>query len=459
MAGYFKPSIALCFLLSFIGVCGQTVTVNDFFTATTANASGTMAVGTNDLHWKVSNSGINGPYVQALSCGYVYNGWHFSNTLNANWISYPNTCVSGDFAEHSCLNPIDQDRFYKNSFYLPGTGCESTNLTPGLFCLTLDMRADNCIYEVFVNGLSVFTTNIPNPYWHMGFATGAAEVLTLCNNWKSGLNEIIVHVTSSAGAAPTWEGLLATATMTFNGVANQTIVPLSVSATGSTFNCTSQNTGTASVSVISAGANITYTWLPSGGNAATASNLSAGIYTVIVSNGICTKTETVNVHATNVPTLNINGPLKTVCRGESVTLSATGTQFYNWQPGNGNTSSINVLAAGATVYTVTGSNSNGCSSTKTISITGNECTDMERMMAEYTRVSVLPNPSSAFFIVQHPTNTNLTLYNTLGRIVFKSVSKLKETKIDVAHLPDGIYYLSVQTSEQKAETIKVLIER
>src|ERR1044071_5709854 len=64
-----------------------------------------------------------------------------------------------------------------------------------------------------------------------------------------------------------------------------------VLATTSYGQCTGAATATPSGFVTTP----SYTWTPTGGNAATATGLCAGTYTVTASNGLCTATQTVNI--------------------------------------------------------------------------------------------------------------------------------------------------------------------
>src|ERR1044071_10493671 len=59
--------------------------------------------------------------------------------------------------------------------------------------------------------------------------------------------------------------------------------------------CNGQCTGAATATPSGFVTTPSYTWTPTGGNAATATGLCAGTYTVTASNGLCTATQTVNI--------------------------------------------------------------------------------------------------------------------------------------------------------------------
>lgn len=98
----------------------------------------------------------------------------------------------------------------------------------------------------------------------------------------------------------------------------------------------------------------------------TAVNLSAGTYTVVVTDGNGCKDElTETIINVGGPSVNISGA-KPICEGESVTLTAnasggTGPYEYLWSPGGATTSSITVSPTSTTTYTVQVTDANDCS--------------------------------------------------------------------------------------------------
>ncbi len=110
-----------------------------------------------------------------------------------------------------------------------------------------------------------------------------------------------------------------------------------------------------------------YSWVPSGGNGATAAGLSAGIYTCTVTdrNG-CTTTTIDTIRQPN-PLVVTNLATRTKCHGDSTgsdTVFVTGgskTYSYLWSPNTGTTSKITGVPAGT--YTVTVTDNHNCVST------------------------------------------------------------------------------------------------
>lgn len=137
-------------------------------------------------------------------------------------------------------------------------------------------------------------------------------------------------------------------------------------------NCGASN-GSASVVASNGVAPYTYSWAPSGGNNANANGLSAGIYTVTVTDATgCSISDTISVGQGAAPGNIQSSVIDIACFGQntgSATVSVNGGQqpyTYAWSNG-GNTATINNLSAGT--YSVLVTTANGCVTTATVTIT------------------------------------------------------------------------------------------
>ena len=94
-----------------------------------------------------------------------------------------------------------------------------------------------------------------------------------------------------------------------------------------------------------------------------------GTYTLTVTTGTCTASSTVNAVVNSLPIIAVT-PSQTVCPNQSTTLTAVSSNSnltYSWTPAtdlNTNTNDVVIAnTASTTVYSVVGTDGNGCSST------------------------------------------------------------------------------------------------
>lgn len=182
---------------------GPTVTCSSdpdiFNTGYNAATGGKLVRGQLDANWQVTDRRPV-PTPQTASAippdgttwhrAYVGNmavgAWAQSPYNNAEWISRElGTSPSGDW-------------YYRYRFDL------HPDVDPASFGVGLDFMADNAVWEVYVNGVpqSGKTSGLPqnptNPYFHYGFHLVNAAQTSLRHDWRTGANEIVVHVKSGA---------------------------------------------------------------------------------------------------------------------------------------------------------------------------------------------------------------------------------------------------------------------
>ena len=138
--------------------------------------------------------------------------------------------------------------------------------------------------------------------------------------------------------------------------------------------CNGGSNGAASVTPSGGTPGYTYLWSPSGGTAATATGLTAGNYTCIVTDSRgCTTTRSFTI--TQPDALNVaNGSQTNVsCNGgsngsASVSVSGgTGTYTYNWSPSGGTAATATGLTAGN--YTCIVTDANSCTAARSFTLT------------------------------------------------------------------------------------------
>ncbi len=184
--------------------------------------------------------------------------------------------------------------------------------------------------------------------WNPGALVGASVVVTpIVSTTYS------VTGSSAAGCLSTQTVfILITPTPTLNPIASPTSICIGGSSTLSTIGAT------------------TYTWMPGSltGSSIVVSPIISTTYTVTGTNGICNTSATVAVIINPDPTVTAVSNPTAICVGNTATLTGSGASTYTWSPGLLVGTSVTVSPAATTVYTVTGTNVSGCTSTSTVQL-------------------------------------------------------------------------------------------
>ena len=199
-------------------------------------------------------------------------------------------------------------------------------------------------------------------------ATGGVSYLwdnSLGSNANATVNAQGTYTVTVTGA----NGCTATSSVTITE--NRTLPTAGITNNTSTtvLTCT-----TPSISLTATGGG-TYSWNNSLGSNATVTVNTAGTYTVTVtgSNG-CTATASVTITANqtkpSVDIINNSSTAVLSCTTPSISLTATGNGTYSWNNGLGTNATVTVATPGTYVVTVTGSN--GCTETKSVTITSDD---------------------------------------------------------------------------------------
>ena len=143
--------------------------------------------------------------------------------------------------------------------------------------------------------------------------------------------------------------------------------PLTASIVSTTdISCNGGSTGSATISATGGSPVYTYSWVPSGGTNATASNLALGTYTVTITDSkLCTTSLTIVINQPPVLTSVISNSTNLICDGDSngsATVTPSGgtgpyTYVWNTSPVQTTATAINLVAG---TYSVTVTDSKNC---------------------------------------------------------------------------------------------------
>ena len=296
-------------------------------------------------------------------------------------ISGTNTSCSGTTDGSATINPVGGTTPYSYT-WIPsgGSGVSAAGLAAGTYiCDVTD--ANSCPASASI------TITSPAP-----ITASAAVSNATCYGASSGS----AVLTTSGGTTPysySWSptgGSTATGSSLSAGVYNCTITdanlcsfvksvtvtqPTSVtvsvtSVTNET--CFGGGSGAATVSGSGGTGAISYSWSPSGGSAATATGLSAGVYTVVATDAnSCTGSATINITAPASMTAT-NSTTEPSCfsssNGSATVVPSGGTTpySYSWSPTGGSAATGTGFATGT--YTCTITDAHSCSYSDVVTI-------------------------------------------------------------------------------------------
>ena len=179
------------------------------------------------------------------------------------------------------------------------------------------------------------------------------------------------------------------------------------------------------------------------------------------SDGTC-ESAIFDVTVNPVPVISVSPASKTIDKGESVSMSATGADEYTWSPNSfvlsgSNTNRLSVRPDNTITYTLTGKSLEGCQTTTKITITVRGTSSI--LSSEKTKVEIYPNPSSEFLSVKANKKVSLRVYNFSGKSVLVEPDQKYYHQLSIENLPVGIYFVEVVTGENVIETHKLKVDR
>ncbi|NBR13107.1 MAG: PKD domain-containing protein [Crocinitomicaceae bacterium] len=333
-----------------------------------SNGSITVSNGVPTYTWATFQAATNTPITNQAQC----------TACGGSWTPFINQCLSGVTPITSCNSPAQWVNFATGANATAPNGAAQVQVTDGSGtvttftisslaqcnttpCPTITVSSSS-VNNVSCNGgtngsATVSASGGTAPYtysWAPGSLTGATQIA---------LGPNVYTVTATDAAQCT-----GTTTIT---ITQPTAITLTSSNIVSAA-CGTAN-GAATVNATGGTGAYTYSWSPSGGTTATASNILGGSYTVTVQDANqCSQILTVVIPNTGGPTIDNIAVINATCTNPnagSITVTASGgTGALSYQLGTGTPQTSNVfsnLAAGS--YTITVSDAN-CSNTGTATI-------------------------------------------------------------------------------------------
>jgi len=217
---------------------------------------------------------------------------------------------------------------------------------------------------------------------------------------------------------------------------------------------------------LSAGPGVyTFNWLTGTGSIpfANLSNISptaTTVYTVVATDvNQCTQANTVMVTVNPNPTVTANASSSVICRGEPVTISASGATTYTWNT-TSNNGTITVSPTTNTTYIVTGATAAGCTHSVSLLQIVNPCTGINEHDNE-SQLAVYPNPGSGIFSLDGMVSGNAyscEVYNSQGALVQKFSLNNDMNEINLSNEANGVYFFRLR-GENNLNLVKKIVKQ
>lgn len=211
------------------------------------------------------------------------------------------------------------------------------------------------------------------------------------------------------------------------------------------------------VTLLASGAN-SYIWVSVGtGPQITVNPPATTIYTLIGASPIgCLSQKIVTVVVKPLPVISVSPAFSnTICAGEEIMLTGSGALTYTWFPDQVKTFTFSTTPAVATIYTLAVKGSNGCSNSAMVSVAVDPCTGIAENNSNYDVYRIYPNPSSGDFTIKSPINSEIEIYDLLGRRIFKTLNRNGKLTLQINE--KGTFVVKITTSK-RSETLKLIIE-
>ncbi len=217
-----------------------------------------------------------------------------------------------------------------------------------------------------------------------------------------------------------------------------------------------------SVTLMAAGNANSYVWTNlQNGPSTTVSPTVTTVYTVTGSNAYgCSSigVQTVIVNPLPNVTVSSSDNDNTICAGDQVQLTGVGASSYQWAATTmylqGPVAAVSPMSS--IVYTVTGTDINGCHNTTTYALTVNICEGIAENGA-LAGLNVYPNPTTAELNISlsNAASKSIQVIDLTGRVVSTVNADADVAKVNMSNLANGVYYVKI-TSNGATSVVKVV---
>jgi hypothetical protein len=187
------------------------------------------------------------------------------------------------------------------------------------------------------------------------------------------------------------------------------------------------------------------------------------VYSVIgIDANNCSLSNSVSVNVNSLPNVLASSDKDIICKRESVVLTASGADTYAWSnPVTGNSGGASLpLTLNIDVnylFTVTGTDANGCTKTATVAVEVQKCTGVTEFGLQSNFVSIYPNPTNGLVTIETKNGNSgaIEIMDLSGKIIFTETIISTTTEINMSTLAAGVYFVKIK-NETSSEVIKLI---
>lgn len=269
-------------------------------------------------------------------------------------------------------------------------------------------------------------------------------------NWSNTANTTITVVNPAVTTVYTVVG-------TYVATGCQNSKTISVSVFSPTFTVSGSNSVCIGGAItLSASGASSYTWNVNPPSPFPSIVVSPTVPTVYVvsatsfSNGVgCIASQSKSISIYMNPTITATPQRTLICKNETTNLLGSGGATYVWSTSQTG-SAVPVAPTVLTVYSVTGTDANGCVGTATTQVKVSNCLGISQYGASTIELEIYPNPNNGEFTISAPTELQLKLINELGQtILLLDLNQQNDHKVSVKNIANGIYFIVGQKGDLK----------
>jgi hypothetical protein len=195
----------------------------------------------------------------------------------------------------------------------------------------------------------------------------------------------------------------------------------------------------------------TYNWSGGATGATAAFNpQSTTSYSVTGTNNPagCSNGSAFTITVNPLPVIVVSGPT-VACKGDLVTLTASGALTYVWD--NVPSAFYSQTLFTSKSITVTGTDANGCSSSDVHIVMVEDCAGIS-VNSEGSAIRMYPNPAKDKIIMVLPAEGRLTIHDAAGKLILRSYVRKGDFSLDLSSYSAGLYSLELESGQNTYTT-------